>query len=137
MSVTHTGVGLAVFIGFGTLLVDFIAPKPPVIVVHDLHYEDGLIYQDRTVTPDGDADVFYAFWAAKIVDGQTGEVVCSGDGAWPYAAGRRNIPIPLSEWVGEPCDLPPGQYRPIAAWSWGYDSTDHAGRMFTIEEAEG
>ena len=134
MSATQTVIGGTVLVGLLTLAVDMVTPAPPAIVVHDLHYEDGIMFQDRTVSAEGGEPVFYAFWTAKILDAETNVAVCSGEGAFPYAVGRRNVQIELSEWVGEPCDLPPGTYRPVAAWSWGYDQTSHAGHVFTIEE---
>jgi hypothetical protein len=133
MSMTQTLIGGVALVAFGTLVVDVVTPDSPAIMVHDLRYENGFIFQDRTVIPENGGQSFYAFWAATIIDTQTGQSVCTGSGSFPYQAGRRDIPIPLSEWVGEPCDLPPGEYQPLAVWNWGYDQTSHAGQEFTVE----
>ena len=133
MSTTQMILGSGVLIFVGTTVVDLVTPAPPNIVVHDLHYEAGVMHQDRTVISDEGTDVFYAFWAAKIIDANTREQMCAGDGSWPYAAGRKVVQLPLDEWVGAECDLGPGEYIPLAAWYWGSDQTSFTGQPFTIE----
>ena len=136
MSTTQLAIGGAFLVLIGSALVDFVTPEPPPIVVHDLHYEDGTIYQDRTVIDDGTGAGFFASWAARIEDVDTGEQVCAGEGSWTYSPGRSTNPIPLREWVGDAdCTLSPGTYVPVAAWNWGYDQTSHRGDVFTIPEA--
>jgi hypothetical protein len=135
MSATQLMLGAAPLIFLGTLALDVMTPAPPPIVVHDLHYDGGLIYQDRTVFGDGDPGGFYAQWTARLIDASTGDTVpgCAGEGAWTYQPGRIVKPIPLAEWVGsDECAPPPGQYVPIASWYWGYDQTSHQGQPFTI-----
>lgn len=133
MSTTQLALGSAFLVLLGTAFVDLITPAPPPIVVHDLHFADGIIHQDRTViAEDGDA-AFFANWSAKFVDVATGEPVCEGSGSWPYQPGRSKKPIPYREWVGDPeCVLMPGTYIPVAAWNWGYAGTSHQGEPFTI-----
>lgn len=133
MSMTQTILGSSVLILVGTTVVDLVTPSAPNIVVHALHYEAGVMHQDRTVIPNDGSEVFYAFWAAQIIDANTGAQVCSGDGSWPYAGGRKVVALPLDEWVGSDCDLGPGEYVPLAAWYWGSDQTSFTGQPFTIE----
>lgn len=133
MSTTQMILGSSVLILVGTSLVDLVTPAPLNIVVHDLRYEAGVMHQDRTVISQGGSDVFYAFWAAQILDAKTGEQMCAGDGSWPYAEGRKVVQIPLNEWVGAECDLGSGEYIPVAAWYWGSDQTWFTGQPFTIE----
>lgn len=135
MSATQLFLGAAPLIVIGTLALDVLTPDPLPIVVHDLHYDDGMIYQDRTVIDDGNPGGFYAQWVARVVDARTGDTVpgCIGEGAWTYEPGRAIKPLPLTEWVGSAdCAPPPGDYIPVASWYWGYSQTSHQGPVFTI-----
>ncbi len=128
--------GIAAVSAAGVMLLKSILPGLPPIEVHDLHYDAGVIYQDRTVRTDEPA--FFAYWTAKIVRADTGEPVpwCAGYGSWAYEPGRATYPLPLPEWVGNPActveSLNPGIYRPVAVWSWGDDQTSHEGEPFTV-----
>lgn len=109
---------------------------PKAISVESLEYHDGYVRQTRTVR--SSTPLFYAFWAAAIIDADTGKAAqgCEGGGSWPYEAGEKTVDIPLEVWVGSetctPESLPPGDYFPRAVWSWGTDQTGHDGEIFTI-----
>lgn len=130
--ITSVAVGIMAAVGLGNA---YDAMRPQAIVVHDLHYENGHIVQDRTVSADG--DYFFAGWRAQINYASTGSPVpgCQGDGQWNYPVGRREFNIPLSEWVGSdqctPDSLDPAlDYVPVATWFWGSDQEVHTGGAF-------
>ena len=136
MSMLQVSSGVAALAAAGAIAVKAILPGPAPIQVHELRFEAGIVYQDRTVTTNGEA--FFAQWAARVEDAETGDVVpwCVGSGAWPYEPGRRSVSLPLPEWVGnDACtadSLPPGLYVPVAVWSWGDDQTSHRGLAFEV-----
>lgn len=132
MSATQLFLGAAPLILVGTLALDLLTPDPLNIVVHDLRYEAGVMRQDRTVISDDGSEVFYAFWDAQVLDANTGDQVCSGNGSDVYSVGRKTAELLLHVWVGADCDLPPGEYIPLAVWYWGSNQTSFAGQPFTI-----
>ena len=133
MSGFNLTIGIPVMALAGSFVVGAVLPDPDPITVHSLKYESGIIFQDRTVETEG--EIFYATWTAEIVAAESDEVVCRGEGSWPYSAGRREAAIPIDEWVGEAGCLQSldvsQQYYPRAAWFWGEDQTSHAGEPFT------
>lgn len=135
MSFGYTITGLAGVALAAQLAIIAILPGPKPIQVNNLTYENGQIFQDRTVYTS--ADFFYAQWRAEIIDATTRMPVdgCTGAGAWNYKPGRIVIEMSLARWVGsDSCVLPAGSYRPVAAWFWGDDQEVHRGEVFTIEE---
>ena len=133
MSSFNLTVGIPAMALFGSFMVGAILPEPPPIEVHDLTYSGGVITQDRTISADG--ELFYADWAAEIVDAQTGVVVCRGSGHFPYPVGRKAAEMTVDVWTGDVGCLArldaSREYFPRAVWFWGDDQTSHTGENFT------
>jgi hypothetical protein len=89
-------------------VVGLITPSPPPIEVHSIHYADGAVVQDRTVTPNGQNPVKLLQWSAQVVYAGTGRPVqgCTGAGSWPYERGRLTVQFDLPEWVGNAACTP-------------------------------
>ena len=136
MSYTNLAIGGAVVGLILQATVSSILPETKPIIVHDIFYADGLMYQDRTVTTDG--GFFPAQWKAFIVDADTNKAVeeCSGEGFWPYEAGRINVDMTLARWTGDDrCTVEflrdlGGCFYPVASWYWGNDFTRAEGEEF-------
>jgi hypothetical protein len=103
VSTTQALIGAGIVFAFGTTFLDVVTPEPP-------------------APPN-----------IVIIDANTGEQVCAGDGSWPYSGGPEVVQFPLDQWVGAECDLGPGEYVPVAAWYRGTDQTSFPGQPFTIE----
>jgi hypothetical protein len=124
-----TGGGIGAVIGF----VITAAFPPPPIEIHSLTYDNGFIVQERTINAPGPE--FYAGWQAQIINVATGQVMpgCAGAGGWDYKVGTYTARLPLSEWVGSPCVLPPGEYQPWAKYKSGSLVVEKRGTEFVIE----
>jgi len=87
------------------------ADSADLLVVRDLYYEDGLIFQSvgsRGVNP------IQAKWVASIY--QNGRWICGGGGDGTYNG--RITGFTVDDWVGDVCDLTPGvEYEGRASWS--------------------
>lgn len=136
MSTSNLIVGGVIVGGALQLVAWTVLPEEQPIRVHSLIYQDGVVYQDRTVTTED--EFFPAQWRAVIVSASNNEPIsgCSGEGFWPYTAGRRVAQIPLSEWVGAEGCTPEylrsigGEFYPVASWYWGNDKTSQTGETF-------
>jgi hypothetical protein len=124
---TGSGMGaVAVFV------LNAVFPPPP-IEVHSLTYNSGFIVQERTINAPG--PTFTAAWTAQVIDVTTGKPApgCVGVGSWDYKVGPYTARLPLSEWVGSPCKLSPGQYQPWAQYKAGSFVVEKRGTEFVIE----
>ena len=92
----------AAFFSVGFVLDKIERPAPPPIEVHSIRYVDGVVFQDRTVTPESDSPVRLMPWSAQVVFAGTGRAVqnCTGSGLWPYDRGRITAQFDLAEWTG-------------------------------------
>lgn len=131
MSMTQTLLGGGIFVAVGTAIIQAVSPAPDPIQIHSLKYNSGIVTQDRTVLSE---TPFYANWAAAVVDHETGEAVCEGDGAFAYKPGRVEAKMSLSRWVGQPCLLPPGSYHLSASWYWGGNQVGAESGPFEVTE---
>lgn len=138
MSTSQVLAGAFVIGGALNLAISAALPDISPIVVHDLSYAGGVVYQDRTVTTAGSNTTFPARWSAFVVDTRTGLPVdaCAGEGFWAYPEGRKTYPIPLPDWVGsEACTASHlrehvGPFKLVAAWHWGNDETTFESEAF-------
>ena len=139
MSATHTIAGAGLVGMLLSAAIGVIVPKPVPLVVHSLTINsDGMVTQDRTINTR--ADAFFASWSAAVFDVDTGAAleICEGNGAFPYAAGRRSVEMSLERWTGNPkCHydaLPPGRYQLRAVWHWGSSQVSAASSIFVVED---
>ena len=132
-------VAIGIFGGIGVERV--ISPAPPPITVHKLTFQStddgkGRVVQERTVEPLDGASAFYAFWAAQVVDADTGIPVseCTGSGSWPYGAGRKEVTMTLARWTGgDLCKegALPKRFYLQATWFWGASQTELRSETYT------
>ena len=137
MSMTQTIIGGVIMVVVGSAALQGILPSPDPIVVHKLEYVDGNVLQDRSITADGP---FYISWAAQVVFANTNTIVpwCAGSGANPYPPGHKVVNFPLDDWVGSAgCSqdsLLDGEYKLVAAWKWGDETTGAESSVFIIKD---
>ena len=103
------------------------------IVVRDLEYRDGLIYQRVEPLLGG---VIEADWSAGIYVAANEAFVCSSHGTWQYGIKAAPIGFTLSDWTGADC--PPLQdgveYIARAKWDYYCDRDEGADRCTTYAE---
>lgn len=110
MSVAHTATGLAA-LGIAVQLGFSAIPSPDFMRVHRMDYADGNIIFERTINePPVIAD-----WSVVVSDGA--RTVCAGVGSAEYTPTEtQRKTFPLSQFVGDQCSIPPGQYTLYAYW---------------------
>lgn len=92
---------------------------PPRLLVYELRYEDGLIYQH--VSPEH-RPILFGQWTAAINTADGTRSLCSGGGAAPYRQRTAPVAFTPSEWTEDDCRLIPGEtYTATAAWEWTTD----------------
>lgn len=134
MSWTNLAIGGTVAAVALQSLFNLALPDPKPIKVHSLNFDKVAqeVIQERTVTTE--APFFYAHWEAQVIRHDTGEVVCEGEGDWPYKPGLLAARMDVKKWSGDAnCNLEPDvEYRLRAAWLWGDDQEAHKSEPFTI-----
>ena len=103
------------------------------IVVRELEYRDGLIYQRVEPLLGG---VIEADWSAGIYVAANEAFVCSDHGTWQYGIKKQAIGFTPSDWTGADCPPLQGGVEYIARAKWDYycDRDEGADRCTTYAE---
>lgn len=110
MSAAHTVTGLAVLAAVVQAAFSAL-PHPDFMDVNRLEYIGGNVVFERTIHEPG----VIADWSVFVTDGS--RTVCAGVGSSEYTPEEtRQKNMPLSAFVGEPCNLPTGKYTLYAYW---------------------
>lgn len=130
--------GASLFI-FGMLAFDdevaaglsFISPSNH-LVVRELDYRDGLIYQHVEPLFSG---VIKAEWSAGIYRTSDQKLICNGHGVWDYGIKREAIGFEVSDWTGQECSIENDiEYDARAKWVYYCDNESGADQCVTQAE---
>ena len=103
------------------------------LVVKELEYRDGLIYQHVEPLLGG---VIEADWSAGIYRTSDQKLICNGHGAWDYGIKHEAIGFSLSDWTGGQCSgVEQGvEYTARAKWVYYCDNDDGPDQCVTQAE---
>lgn len=136
MNIGSTFAAITMSVGLLHVVVDPLITPPP-IDVHEIRYDNGSVYQSRTVT--SDSETFFAQWHAEVIDMRTGAAapLCFGSGAWNYQSGHMVADMTLDVWTGSPLcraeNLLPGEYKLRASWFWGAETVTKSSDVFEVK----
>ena len=139
MSMTQTAFGVGIVVAALSGVLNVVLPAPPPITINSLAFDGVNVQQDRTVRANSDAGIFWAQWAADVVNAETGTPVphCQGSGSWNYKSGQRVVTMDLAQWTGNAACLRdallPGVYRLQATWHWGGEQTSAVSQPFEVK----
>ena len=122
-------------VGFGFLIAVIFVPGlhkevPPRLLVRDLSFRDGMIYQD--VGP-AELPEIAGTWNAAIWS-EAGRLICHGSGSDLYEPKLKPLIFTPDQWTGDRCEMTRGAtYRGEGLWRWWTAQGQQAiGRSFTF-----